>query len=110
MEKALSSYQVCDIIKSLYQKAENIKTELELTASDTILSRREQGFADYKKFLNEYLERYNAEKVGLLEYIDKETLLDFIVEEAVSTPGLFIDLALKIGVANQWSNFPTRGI
>jgi hypothetical protein len=109
MTQHLNLGKVCDILKSLYEKAEAAKTELELSASDRILSRREEGLKNYARCLREYLERYNNVKEGLLEFIDKATLLDFIVEQGASDPAIFIDLALKIGVANNWASLPIRG-
>jgi len=109
MNKQLSPWQVCDILKSLYKKAETLKTELELSVSDRILTRREEGLKAYEKYLREYMEYYNSQKVGLLEFIDKEKLLDFIIEQGASDPAIFIDLALKIGVSNSWTSFPVQG-
>ncbi|MCR4430640.1 MAG: hypothetical protein NUV45_06435 [Tepidanaerobacteraceae bacterium] len=101
--------KVCDILKSLYEKAEAAKTELELSGSDRILTRREEGLKNYARCLREYLERYNNIKEGLLEFTDKEKLLDFIIEQAASDPAMLIDLAHKIGVVNSWGGIPIRG-
>lgn len=109
MSEHFDPRKVCDVLKSLYEKAETLKAELELSASDRILTRRAKGIEDYARYLREYQERYNTAKAGLLEFIDKAVLLDFIMEQAASDPAIFIDLALKIGVANSWAGLPTRG-
>jgi hypothetical protein len=109
MSEHLNPRQVCDILKNLYEKAETVKAELELSASDRILTRREEGLKAYERYLREYQERYNSAKAGLLEFIDKEKLLDFIIELGASDPAIFIDLAFKIGVANSWAGLPIRG-
>ena len=110
MSEKLDQREMCSIIKHLFERAENVKVELELSAGDTILSRRKKGLEDYQKYLMEYQGCYEHQKEVLLESIEKEVLLDFLIEQAVIHPGLFIDLALKLGISNQWSSFPGRGI
>jgi hypothetical protein len=102
--------ELCNRIKNLFEKAENVKVELELSAGDTVLFRRAKGLEDYQKCLMEYYNRYNTDRENLLKSIGKEVLMDFIAEQAVSHPGLYIDLAIKLNISNQWGSFPGRGI
>lgn len=106
----LSPRELCSRIKNLYERAESVKAELELSAEDTVLARRAKGIEDYQKCLADYQGCYEQCRDDLLESMQKEVLLDFLIEEAVSHPSLFIDLALKLNISNQWSSFPGRSI
>ncbi len=105
-EKVLNSRQTCYIVKGLCENAEVIKAALELSASDSVLKSCEKGLNEYEKLLNEYLEQYTNAKGSLIEFLNKEVLLGCIMEQEISDRSILINLALKAGVANQWSGFP----